>query len=312
MSRLRVIQFRDLPEADAPPGFAACMWTIIAQMNTASTIHLFSLTAGGLQPLTLPEMASLDQITRQLPDGFYSTFRTFDGGQRVLGLRRHIERLYGPARVLGIHAPVEPARLRQLLAEALSHLKGEARIRLILSLGGNVYAALEPFAPLPDLVYTRGVRVVTAQLHRETPRLKATAFIAVSQAERDHIVQAGAFETLMVHNGFILEGLTSNFFYVQQGRLGTARTGILPGVTRRAVLGLARRRGVEVMYRPLPLEAIPAIGESFLTSSSRGMVPIIQIDEVSVGEGGVGLLTRELWEAYEAYVQRRAERIVPE
>ncbi len=250
-------------------------------------------------------------MTRQLPPGLYSTFRTYDQRRRVIGLRQHLQRLYGPAERLGIEPQVDAATLHRALAEALADLETEeARLRLILTYAGEVYLVVEPFTPLPPEVYARGVTVITVPLHREKAGLKSTAFIEASQEARLRVAESGVFEALLTHNGKILEGLTSNFFYVCGGALGTAGRGVLPGVTRRLVLRLARRGGVPIRYRALPLAEIPRLEEAFLTSSSRGVVPIVRIDAQPVGSGGVGEVTRRLGEAYQAHVQKIAEKIM--
>lgn len=274
------------------------------------TLRVFQITPDGIRSIEFPEASSLDAITRLLPPGLYTTFRTFDHGRRVLGLRFHLRRLYAPARCQGIRAAVEEALLRQGIAELLAGLPYEARIRPILTYQGEMYLAIEPFSPLPREVYRQGVCVITVPLRRVRPALKATNFIETSQQARQQVQESGAFEALMVSRGRILEGLTSNFFYVRDGRLGTARQGVLPGVTRRIVLGLARGRGIEAQYRSLALTELPQISEAFLTSSSRGIVPIVQIDDCQVGEGQVGKITWRLMAAYEEYWRRYAEPIV--
>jgi len=148
----------------------------------------------------------------------------------------------------------------------------------------------------------------------------------------------------MMKNGKILEGMTSNFFYVidpraerrtksadeaglQEGassplrsthevpmifrerEICTAQRDILLGVTRRMVIRAARGRGVDVRYIPLKLDQLSAVDEAFLTSSSRGIVPVIQIDDVTIGQGSPGNLTRMLMSAYEEYVLSHAEEI---
>jgi len=75
------------------------------------------------------------------------------------------------------------------------------------------------------------------------------------------------------------------------------------------VIRAARGRGVEVRYRPLKLDQIPAVQEAFITSSSRGVMPVVQIDDIRVGQGRVGDMTRLLMSAYEAYVRTHAEKI---
>ncbi|HLO33081.1 MAG TPA: aminotransferase class IV [Anaerolineales bacterium] len=284
-------------------------------------IRTWKLTNISTEEMYFADMASLDAIARQLPEGYYSTFRTFEGGTRVLGLTAHLRRLYAPVATPEVSA----ASLRQQLRLLLDlYRPGEARVRTIMTRQGQSYIAIEPLKPLPREVYEKGVGVETTELQRENPRLKSTVFIGASDLERRHIAQEGIFEALLVKNGKILEGMTSNFFYVQYPRVGplnqrgsasrepilcTARTGILLGVTRKTVIDLAQARGLPVKYRPLKHAQFEAVDEAFITSSSRGIVPVVQIDKVTIGQGSPGPVTQQLLAAYEAYVIEKAERI---
>jgi branched-chain amino acid aminotransferase len=275
-----------------------------------NTIKVWGLShKNGVTEISLPESSSLDAITRQLPQGLYTTFRTYGGGTRVLGLRAHLQRLYQPAALQKIIPSVPVEQLRQRLAEILQAYPDEARVRLILTSEGRVYLALEPLKTLPPEVYSQGVKVVTTEMERQNPRLKSTSFISASQSARTKIAESKFFEGLLVRNSFILEGMTSNFFYIKEEMLGTARKGILLGVTRRTVLRVARGSGLEIAYKPLKREQVPALAEAFLTSSSRGIVPIVQIDDVTVGEGIPGQITKRLIKAYSTYVLHAAEKI---
>jgi branched-chain amino acid aminotransferase len=274
------------------------------------TIKVWELSQeNGMTEISLPESSSLDAITRHLPQGFYTTFRTYDAGKRVLGSRAHLQRLYQPAASQRITPSAPEEKLRQHLAEILLAYPDEARVRLILTFEGRVYLVLERLKTLPAEVYSQGVKVVTTSIERENPRLKSTAFISASEGARTNIARSKIFEALLVRNGFILEGMTSNFFYINDGKLGTARKGILLGVTRRSVLRVARGSGLEIIYQPLKREQIQVLDEAFLTSSSRGIVPIVEIDDLTVGEGIPGLITKRLMKAYSEYVLRTAEKI---
>lgn len=263
-------------------------------------IRTWKITKNNHEEMRFPGQTSLDAITRQLPDGYYSTFRTYDGCTRVLGLSAHLQRL----------PEADVSTLRRHLIHLLEHFHpDEARVRVMMTKQKQVYVAIEPLKPLPRTVYEKGVRVETTGIKRESPRVKSTAFIGQSDGERRHIAQLGIFEALLVKDGKILEGMTSNFFYVCAGVLYTAQRDILLGVTRRTVIRVARGRGVEVRYSPLKLDQLPAVNEAFITSSSRGIVPVVQIDDVTVGQGRVGEITEQLSMAYEAYVIQKAERI---
>ncbi|GAB4498768.1 MAG: branched-chain-amino-acid transaminase [Anaerolineales bacterium] len=272
-------------------------------------VTLFEITLQSRTPITI-NASSLDEATAQLPAGFYTTFSTLNGGSRVLGLQAHLDRLYLPARKLGLQPSINEMDLRRHLAElAKENLPDETRVRLILTKDkGKVYVGIQPFAPPLREIYVQGVHVVTSNISRSNPRVKGTDFIAKS-AEQRKLIRGDVYEILLVHGGSIFEGMTSNFYAVRGGTLITARKGILLGVTRRAVLRLARREGMPIEYRP------PRVGEgfdeAFLTSSSRGIVPVVQIDGKPVGQGKVGVWTKRLSLAYQAYVEKRSEKIIP-
>ncbi len=253
---------------------------------------------------------SLDDLARDWPDGLYTTFRTLDGGRKVVGLSRHLARLYGPAEALGIRPRLRPTALRRRLAEALSALDGEeARVRLHLSHEGRFYLAWQPFRPPPERLYRQGVTALTVRLARPEPQLKRSDFARQRAPLLAQVQAQGAYEGLIVRRRRIWEGLTSNFFYVAAGQLGTAARGVLPGVTRAALLQLAREMGLPRRYRALPLDELPHIEEAFLCSSSRGLLPIVRIDGRPVGQGRPGPLTRRLLAAYRAQQLRLAEPI---
>jgi branched-subunit amino acid aminotransferase/4-amino-4-deoxychorismate lyase len=104
-------------------------------------------------------------------------------------------------------------------------------------------------------------------------------------------------------------GLLRSLPLTRNDILITARHGILLGVTRRAVLRLARGQGMQVEYRAPHVAPREEFDEAFITSSSRGVVPIVMIDGTPVGEGGVGAWTKRLGVAYQAYVEKRSEKI---
>lgn len=267
-------------------------------------IRTWKITKTKLDELRFDDNSSLDAVTRHLPEGWYSTFRTYDSCTRVIGLSAHLKRL----------PSANASSLRASLIRLLdSYRPDEARVRMMETRDRKFYISIEPLKRLPREVYEKGVRVVTTTLQRNDPRVKSTAFIAASDEERKHLAKAGIFEALLVKNGKILEGMTSNFFFAGQignlSCLSTARRDILFGVTRTMVICAARGRGVEVRFRALRLDQLSLVKEAFITSSSRGIVPVVRIDEVVVGDGSVGEVTRMLISAYEEYVLKHAESV---
>jgi len=263
-------------------------------------IRLWKLTGDDPLEIALFDQSSLDSITLLLQDGYYTTFRTYDSRTRVLGFKSHLTRL----------PELDVSFLRRNLIRLLEYFQSdEVRVRLILTKDKELYIAIEPLHPLPIEVYEAGIHTITMEIRRRNPRIKSTKFIGESSDERRFLARTGAFEALMIKNGRILEGMTSNFFYVLSGILCTSARDVLPGVTRRTVVRVARNMGIKVRYGQLKLEQLSVIREAFLTSSSRGVVPIIQIDSTAVADGISGPMTQRLIRAYDAYVKTHSEKI---
>ncbi|HJR78444.1 MAG TPA: aminotransferase class IV [Anaerolineales bacterium] len=279
----------------------------------ASKIFVYKISPSSVKEL-YPELPDFDSITMKLPSGLYTTFRTYARRTKVIGLREHLDRLYLPAKVQGIRPAIpRESDFRKLLSDLLSRNGSqEARVRMILETSkkpGETYVLIQDLQPLPPEVYRDGVRVDLSTMSRETPTVKRTLFIRESSSERKRL-GGDVFEILLAHNGRILEGMTSNFFYVREGVLHTAGRGVLAGVTRRTVTTLASQAGIPVRYKSLPLREIPRIEEACITSSSRGVVPVVQVADNRIGSGIVGKVTTQLMNLYERRIEELAESIL--
>ena len=102
----------------------------------------------------------------------------------------------------------------------------------------------------------------------------------------------------------ILEGTTSNFFGVKDGVLATAGEGVLEGIARKIVLNLATSACIPICFAPIKISDLGQYAETALSSASRGLVPIIQIGTLTIGDGQPGPVTLKLVELYFDYVRR--------
>ena len=171
-----------------------------------------------------------------------------------------------------------------------------------------MYALLQPLQLLPPEIYSEGVHTEISRNSREKPALKQTTFISESAVDRKR-VGGDTFEVLLTTKGRILEGMTSNFFYVRDGILCTAGRGVLIGVTRQTVLAIAKGQAIQTCIKAIKINELPLIEEAFITSSSRGIVPVVQIDAQSVADGKVGEMTKLLMELYDQSVLSLADEI---
>ena len=260
---------------------------------------------GGAHPEFFASAPSLAETSALLPDGAYTTLRTYGHGTRVLRLAQHLARLRQPT-ASGRGSRFEESKVRAGLVQALEAAgSGEARLRLTCA-NEQLFVAVEPLEPLPATLYRDGVWCISVPLKRTAPKVKDTRFIPAAQAAyRD--LPPGAHEGLMVaEDGTILEGLSSNFFAVREGVLHTEDERVLPGITRGVVLELGRGL-LPRATGAVRLDQIGELSEAFLTSVSRGILPVVKVDETTIGDGRPGPSTQELGRRLEALVEREAE-----
>jgi branched-chain amino acid aminotransferase len=254
-----------------------------------------------------------------LADGVFETMKSRNG--KVFRLERHLARMDAALRALAI--PV-PAELREWVDSAIAAAHApEASIRLTVTRGiapGGVVAPADPIptvvvtvAPPPAFglaIYEDGLtaHVATGRRneHSMTAGLKTLAFTdsiaAMLEARRD-----GADEALFLDtDGHCSEATASNFFAMIDGRLATPPTtcAALPGITRAAVIELAAGLGLRVDDRPIEIAKCKFATEAFLTSSLRGIAPLVRLDGQAVGTGKPGPVTRQVMTAYAELVSR--------
>ncbi len=271
-----------------------------------------------IQAVSLPdECRGLDLISACLPGGSYTTFRTYNHHDALL-LGDHLRRLESSAVLSGknLHVNFENVRqgLRLAIAEIADQGRGEIELRFRLTLDlevepGRVFISAEQLHTPEERAYTQGVRLVTCQVQRSLPEAKLTGFIQEAGKERQTL-PLDAYEAVMVdEDGRLMEGLSSNFFTIWNGVLWTAGEGVLPGVTRSLALETAHRLGLPVRLEAVRVWQLVEIQEAFITSSSRGVLPVVQVDQVIIGKGSPGALTRSIAAEFERLVQEKLEPI---
>ncbi len=250
---------------------------------------------------------ALDAVSLRLPNGAYTTLRTYDT-DRIIGLTPHLQRLIDSSAMLQRPYPIDPIAVRSALREVIARERQPAlRVRLTAPLDADqIFISVEPFEVYPPEFYQRGVRCATTRLSRHTPRAKSTDFIAPSR-ESKAANDPAIHELLMVNrSGEILEGISSNFYAVLNGVLRTAGEGVLEGVTRGIVLHEAASV-IPIDYQPVKLNELDRVNETFITSSSREVMPVVQIDDQIIGAGQPGPITQTLLEKYREELTRNAE-----
>lgn len=252
--------------------------------------------------------------------GFLRGYAVFDvlpveNGKAFLW-ERHFARLARSAITLGLRMPVDEAAYGAILDELIRRNMGKAAaFRTVLSggpsedaftpvVGGETFLVLsEPMHPTPTESYSRGVKAIMLEYERPLPQVKlANHVLAIRDQTRR--IAAGAFETIYVNDGTVSEASRGSLFIVKDGRLVTTWDNVLWGITQGLVLELAEAAGILADKRALVLAELFSADEVFITGSTKGIVPVVRVDDTVIGNGVSGTVTRQLMAAYDAYRKR--------
>ncbi len=227
----------------------------------------------------------------------------------VFHLEEHLNRLAHSARLLGMPLPAPLEEMASWVPPLLAANRVHTCLVRLYVLGPNgrepALAFLWPEPPrvYPRELYERGASAVIFQGVRALPQAKSLNTLVNFLARRQALA-AGAHEGLLAHGGHVYEGSSSNLFAVRDGRVLTPpEETILPGVTREIVLRLAAEEGIPVASELLREEEIWGWDEAFITSTSRHVMPLVEVNGRPIGSGRVGPITRRLMQAFEAYYQ---------
>lgn len=253
-----------------------------------------------------------------LADGVFETMRVRRG--QVFRLDRHLARLSAALRRLGID---QPPALREGVAAAVAAVPNrEASLRLTVSRGvgagglapvdtePTVVLTLAPMPVVPARVYIEGLSAhVVAGRRNERSMTNGLKTLSYTDAVAGLMaaLERGAQEALFLDTEeHCSEASASNLFILSGTVLATppVSCGALPGITRATVMELAAARGLAVREEPFGLDALFRADEAFLTSSLRGLAPLVDVDGAAVGHAVPGDLTQTLAEDYAQLVDR--------
>ena len=243
----------------------------------------------------------------------FESLRTYDW--HPFHLDEHLLRLYRSAVMIEMEIPWSSEQIANVVREVIArNAYRHASIRLLITGGESEDGILPTGKPTLAVLITplderdmgrfaRGYKLITTSLQRVSPEAKTSNYVAAVRALRD-AARRNADDALFVNEqGHVLEATRSNFFIFRGDTLVTPREGILIGVTRNVVLELARGR-FAIEERPILLEELPLAEEAFVTSSSREITPVVQINDLTIGNGKPGLRTFELEQRFIEMVER--------
>jgi branched-chain amino acid aminotransferase len=244
-------------------------------------------------------------------------------GPAIFRANEHMERLLNSAKVYRIDVDYDREQLVKAMVETVgSNGAWPCYIRPII-LRGYGEAGVNPFNS-PTEVYiinypwgkylggeNEGCDVCVSSWTRLAPNTlpamaKAGANYMNSQLIKMEAIVNGYVEGIALDvNGFVSEGSGENIFLVQHDKLITAPLGnsVLPGITRDAVLQIARDLNIPIVEQMIPREMLYIADEAFFTGTAAEVTPIRSVDKIKVGKGTVGPITKAIQKEFYAIVR---------
>jgi len=255
-------------------------------------------------------------------DSVYEVTRTFSG--KPFALEEHLVRLEKSAHGIGMELPAR-ASIRQAVLDTLAAAANpESYVRIVVTRGAGEIGLDPALADRPRLVIIvrpttgperrqieDGVEIAIVSVRRNLrsaidPNVKSgnylNSVLAIGEARR-----RGAYEALMCDaDGRLAEGSSSNIFAVRAGLVKTPAlaVGILDGITRRKVFELAAANGIATAEAELRPDDLYGADEAFLTSSVRGVLPVVRVSGRPIGDGRPGPLTRRIQTLYDELTRK--------
>jgi branched-chain amino acid aminotransferase len=247
-------------------------------------------------------------------DGVFEGIRVYDG--KVFKLSEHIERLYASAATFEIEIGLTEEELSAEILRWLSanEVTSDFHFRPIVTRADRFPPRMDPrFSEGSTVIVIiggpvspagNGMKVVTSPIRRPAPsalpaHVKSLSYGPALLARLDAI-KRGADEAILLDElGLVAEASVANVFAVSGGALLTPKPrACLDGITRRAVMDLARGAGYTAVEVGMTPELLAEADEIFLTGTSAEITPVLELDGQPVSGGEAGPMTRDLAEAY--------------
>jgi branched-chain amino acid aminotransferase len=263
-------------------------------------------------------------------DGIFEGIRVYSGN--IFRMKEHMDRLYRSAKSILLTMPYTEEELTDIIVATVEKNPYEdAYIRIVVSRGvgdlgldpynckkANVVVIVEPLSIFPKELYETGLEIVTVATRRNrpdvlSPKVKSLNYLN-NVLVRIEARLANVSEALMLNDqGYVAEGSADNVFIIKDNCFYTppGYVGALEGITRNAVMEIARELGYEVKEKPFTRHDVYTADEVFLTGTAAEVIAVVKVDGRVIGEGHPGAHTKELLVKFRERVVSEGVKVAP-
>ena len=260
-------------------------------------------------------------------DGVFEGIRSYDC--LVFRLKEHIDRLYASAQAISLYIPLSKQEMQKAVLDTLKANKlKDAYIRLVVTRGAGdlgldprncarptIFIIADKIALYPQELYKKGLTIVTVPTRRNipeavNPQIKSLNYLN-NILGKIEAINAGVPEAVMLdQGGFVTECTGDNIFMIKNKVVMTppVSVGILNGITRSAVLGIAPKLGLKICECMMTRFDLFTADEIFLTGTAAEIIPVVKMDSRLISDGRVGALTLKLTEEFRKLTKKEGVR----
>ena len=229
----------------------------------------------------------------------FETIRTYKG--KVFRLDDHLGRLYISADIIGFKPKWDIKKTYEAVGMTLAKSKWqESKIRVILT-KTDLIVMVEQIEEKAKAMYEDGVKLVSFLGKRNVPHAKSLAD-AFCYLAKQHALSCGAYEAVLVdQKTYVRECAYANIFWVNGGELYSTNKEILFGMTRETVVELHGN----CQFEGITINSLLDADEVFITQTTSGILPVVEIDGHRIGTGKPGAETKKLMKKFDKLVWGR-------
>lgn len=229
--------------------------------------------------------------------GIFDFLKTIDG--KPIFLKDHLDRFFHSAMQMGLDGGLDRTDItRQVEALMAANQIADSGLKIILT-GGYSQDGYSPAKPnliinqspfsVSSSNFEKGTRLMTFNHQRQLPEIKTIDYLQAIRLQRS-VAESGSDDVLYHHNSQICECPRANLFIVGENTIRTPKSNILAGITRKKILNF-RVDGYQVMAEDFNLEDLYTAKEAFVSSSTKNILPVLEIDGKQIGTGKPGMVT---------------------
>jgi branched-chain amino acid aminotransferase len=253
-------------------------------------------------------------------DGVYDTMCCWNYG--VFKLDEHMDRLYESAHAIKLHIPQSKEKMKEIILETVlrNHLRN-AYVKVVITRGVGAEPLLSPHNCAPGVIVFAvpymsqagaagdiGIKMIVSSMRRVPNECISTKIKSCNYL--NHVLvrmeanEAGADDGIELDlEGYVCEAPGYNVFVVKRNVLLTPGDNILIGITRSTVMELAKTLGVLVTVERIQVFDLYNADEVFLSSTAGGIVPVVQLDGRTIGNGKPGPITKRIHDSYQSLLE---------